>query len=262
MNLTTQSEEVFQQYLKRQSLHWTRFEDVDGKHPDYKVEHQGNTCLFEVKEFNDPRKKPSGGFSPCPAIKEKINQAKRQFKRYRDHCCVLVLWNSNSIYRSALPDAVASAAFGKFTLMDHLTMANLRAEPPTYEFSGPAELTPCMNTTISALAILCPYQLNHLWLDVWRGLDAKRKRGENIMPNDQFELLQQLASVGPTKVSYDGTIRVIALENPYARIPLPTELFSGPFDQRWCMNQGSLQVAFIGSELERLRHDGVPFIHL
>ncbi len=55
---------------------------------------------------------------------------------------------------------------------------------------------------------------------------------------------------------------MIAIENPYARIPLPTELFVGPFDQRWRMDSGLLGVAFIGSELERLRLDGVPFIYL
>jgi hypothetical protein len=57
--------------------------------------------LFEVKEFDEPAVKPSGGFSACPAIQEKIRQAKKQFKPFKD-CCTLVLWNSETIYRRAV----------------------------------------------------------------------------------------------------------------------------------------------------------------
>lgn len=259
---TTESEGIFQRYLEKHKFQWTRVESADGKHPDYSIECMGKICLFEVKEFDDPLKKPTGGFSPCPAIREKITQARKQFKRYRNHCCVLVLWNSKSVYRSALPDAVASAAFGEFILMDRLAAANLRSEPQSFQFMGSAELTPSHNTTISAIAILTPYRLNHLWLDVWRELDARQKRGEAIDVRDQFDLLQQFSEKTPNRFSHEGTIRVVAIENPYARIPLPRELFVGPFDQRWRMDGGLLGVAFIGSELERLRQDGVPFIYL
>lgn len=259
---TTESEAIFQHYLENQKLQWARVESVDWKHPDYSVDCRGNICLFEIKEFDNPITKPTGGFSPCPAIREKITQARKQFKRYRDHCCVLVLWNSKSVYRSALPDAVASAAFGEFVLMDRLATANLCSEPQSYKFLGSAELTPTHNTTISAIAILTPYRLNHLWLDIWRELDARQKRGEAIDVRDQFDLLQQFSEKSPARFSYEGTIRVIVIENPYARIPLPTELFVGPFDQRWRMDAGLLRVAFVGSELERLRQDGVPFIYL
>lgn len=258
----TESEQVFERYLEGQNLAWTRFPTTTGRHPDYKVQHGRSTCLFEVKEFDDPAIKPTGGFSACPAIREKISQARKQFKAYREHSCNLVLWNSKSIYRSVLPDAVASAAFGKFVRMEALSRTKLRAEAPSYQFFGPAELTSTHNTTISAIVILCPYRLNHLWLDVWRELDAKQRRGEDLTPLDQFDLLQQLSSKRPIAYSYEGTMRTIVLENPYARIPLPTDLFRGPFDQRWRMNAGSLGVAFMGSELERLRQDGVPFIYL
>lgn len=259
---TTESEQVFERYLRSQELQWTRVESANGKHPDYSVEYKGKTCFFEVKEFDDPLKKPVGGFSPCPAMREKITQARKQFKKYRNHCCVLVLWNSKSIYRGVFPDVVASAAFGDFIHADKSAAENLRADPPRYWFSGPAELTPVQNTTISAIAILCPYRLNHLWLDVWRALDAKQRRGEEVTVVDQFDFLQQFSSERPVTYSYEGTIRMIVLENPYARIPLRTNLFRGPFDQRWCMRSGLFGVSFIGSELELLREEGVPFVYL
>lgn len=258
----TESEEVFERYLCSQELQWDRVATTAGRHPDYVVVHNGARCFFEVKEFDDPLKKPVGGFSPCPAIREKITQARKQFKKYRNHSCILVLWNSKSIYRGVFPDVVGSAAFGEFIQTSDSAAENLRADPPMYRFSGRAELTAVQNTTISAIAILCPYRLNHLWLDVWRTLKARQERGEQITVVDQFDLLQKFAADRPATYSYEGTIRTILLENPYARIPLPSDIFSGPFDQRWSMNSGWLRATSIGSELERLKEEGVPFIYL
>jgi hypothetical protein len=169
-----------------------------------------------------------------------------------------VLWNSN-FHRSVQLQAALSAAFGEYIRQ---TSSPLGIEPSRYLCSGRAELRPDCNTRLSAIAILVPYQLNHLWLEVWRRLDAKRQQGEEIKTSDQFDLLHQLSPEGTTGYSYQGTIRAIVLENPYARIPFPTDLFAGPFDQRWRMQSGWFTLAFIGSELERLKSDGVPFIYL
>lgn len=258
----TESEEIFERYLCSQGLRWDRVPTTAGKHPDYVVAHNGASCFFEVKEFDDPLKKPVGGFSPCPAIREKITQARKQFKKYRNYCCVLVLWNSKSIYRGVFPDVVGCAAFGEFIQTIDSAAESLRKDPPMYRFSGRAELTSVQNTTISAIAILCPYRLNHLWLSVWRALNAKQDRGEEVSVFDQFALLQKLGNEQPITYSHDGTIRTILLKNPYARIPVPNDMFGGPFDQRWSMKSGWFQVTFIGSELARLSNEGVPFIYL
>jgi hypothetical protein len=103
-----------------------------------------------------------------------------------------------------------------------------------------------------------------LWLEVWGRLDAKRQRGEVVETSDQFDLLHQFSPDGTAKYSYEGTIRAVILENPYARVAFPHDLFVGRFDQRWRMNRetGWFRLAFMGSELERLKRDGVPFIYL
>jgi hypothetical protein len=95
---------------------------------------------------------------------------------------------------------------------------------------------------------------------VWRELEAKAQRGEEISISDQFDLLQKLSPEGKATYSYEGTVRAVVLENPNARIPLPSALFRGRFDQRWRFKSDWLSLDFIGSELERLREDGVPFI--
>lgn len=258
--MKTESENVFEQYLQAHGLNWTPIPTSDQKQPDYKVEYDTRTCVFEVKEFDDPATKPSGGFSPCPPIREKINTASKQFKHYKNDCCALVFWNTN-FYRSVLPQTVLSAAFGEYVRENR---SPLGAEPSRYLFSGRAELRPDCNTRLSAIVVLAPYRLNHLWLEVWRRLDAKRERGEPVETSDQFNLLHQLSPDGTAAYSYEGTIRTIVLENPYARVPFPDDLFVCAFDQRWRMNKetGWFGLAFMGSELERLKRDGVPFVYL
>ncbi len=176
MSVRTESEEIFERYLDGQSIAWARVADSQQKRPDYKVERKDVTCFFEVKEFKDPAVKPSGGFSPCPAIQEKILQARKQFRGYRQHCCALVLWNSKSIYRSLFVDVVASAAFGKFVDCKAQAGGRMQTDPLTYRFSGPRELSPFQNTTISAIVILGRFQLNHLWLRTWQILAEKNER--------------------------------------------------------------------------------------
>jgi hypothetical protein len=96
---------------------------------------------------------------------------------------------------------------------------------------------------------------------VWRRLDAKRQRGEAIQPSDQFDLVAQVESEGIIGNSYEGTLRAIVLENPHARIAFPDDLFAGAFDQHWRMESNCFQLSFIGSELQRLKSEGVPFIY-
>ena len=60
----TESEAIFERYLNSQNLQWDRVPESTLKQPDYKVAHGLTKCLFEVKEFDDPDTKPTGGFSP------------------------------------------------------------------------------------------------------------------------------------------------------------------------------------------------------
>src|ERR1700739_2438354 len=262
MSAKTESEEIFERYLDNQKVAWVRVADSDRKHPDYMVKHGELSCFFEVKEFEEPAVKPSGGFSPLPPIQEKVSQARKQFKDYREHCCALVLWNSKSIYRSLLLDSVASAAFGSFVHCDLRSTGKLRADPPTYYFSGPGELSPSQKTTISASVILGRYQLNHLWLKMWQILMEQHERGEEITPSLKFRVLEELSSEQEATFSYEGTIRAMVLENPYAKIRFPADLLVGPFDQRWRLEAGRLSLGGMGSELARLRQSGVPSIFL
>jgi hypothetical protein len=126
-----------------------------------------------------------------------------------------VLWNT-SIYRRAIPEIVLSAAFGEKV---DISRTPLGVEPSIYQFTGRSELRVDCNKRFSAIVVLSPYRLNHAWLEVWRKLHAKKQKGEEIKPSDESDLLHQVESEGIMGYSYDGTLRTVVLENPYARNP-------------------------------------------
>ena len=84
-----ESELLFEEYLKAHNYaDWTHEVPVEGKRrmPDYRLEHGGYSKFFEVKEFDAPLPLPGvGTYDPYGPIREKINQAARQFKEY--HWC-------------------------------------------------------------------------------------------------------------------------------------------------------------------------------
>ena len=47
-------------------------------------------------------------------------------------------------------------------------------------------------------------------------------------------------------------LRVVVHENPYARKPVPPELFRGPWDERYGARDGRIQQLFQGDEIVKL----------
>jgi hypothetical protein len=260
MSMRTESEEKFEQYLTGQNLTWNRIPESNRKEPDYTVRHGGSNCIFEVKEFDEPETKPVGGYSPLPPIRDRINRAREKFTEYRKYCCGVVLWGSKSIYRTAHQSVVFPAAFGEGVNTEPEDFVDAGAEPQSFRFVGKAALTPKQNTSVSAIAILAEYRLNHVWVEAGCQMMAKRQRVEEIKPGEQFELCQRIYDEKGLRYSYEGTIRMIVLENPYARTPFPPDLFVGPFDQHWRLQAGRFRLAFMGSELERLKNENVPSV--
>jgi hypothetical protein len=76
MSEATESEKTFEHYLDSQKLAWDRVPETQQKQPDYRVEHNGEPCLFEVKEFSDPATKPIGALAP--ALPSKRSSLRRE----------------------------------------------------------------------------------------------------------------------------------------------------------------------------------------
>lgn len=245
---------MLEDYFEAHSIAFERLPESSRsgeRQPDYRVKHGGVGCVFEVKELDEADYKDGGKYPITPPIREKIFDARQQFKLYRDSPCAVVLYTA-SLRRSVETTSVMSAAFGRWARFpDHLDKAL------AYRFHRDAALTSDSNTRISAVIALQHYSLSQLSVDLWKELSSKRERGEEITPSDQFDLMSKLSPHGTHEIYYQGTIRVVVLENPHAKIPFPDRLFVGAFDQRWRLQGDAFRLCFLGSELEKLRDRGV-----
>src|ERR1022692_2633740 len=135
----TISERVFESYLLQNGVEWAQILEGTQKEPDYKVIVGSEVLIAEVKEFDHPKVFPVGGHDPLPHLRNKINNARKKFKNYRDQSCGLILYNERSILVHLEPTLILCALFGQYFQ---------RVSPNTYRLSGTAELRPDCNTTI------------------------------------------------------------------------------------------------------------------
>jgi hypothetical protein len=269
-NTVGQAEAIFEGYLRAQALEW-QYEALPGKKkPDYVIEHRSGKCIFELKEIEGPPIFPKKGFDPGKPVRKKIERARTQFKEYKDHCCNLTIFSSTMLGPTD-PGMIAAAAFGPGYHQPGRDYSKLDPKPAYYRFFNryelredlhflaDAALSPVANRSFSALVFLSRYGLNELHLEVWRRLYARQEAGEVIEPTAQATLLEELGHSLRGSQRYAGTVRVAVIENRYARIPFPEDLFRGPFDQRWGWNDDLCGPVWIGAELEALYQSGVPF---
>ena len=257
----THSEMLFERYLQERGIPYEREPVTPGKRkrPDYCVNSNGKSFRFEVKEFGEAQRTAPGSYDPLPPIREKIEDARKQFKEYKSDCCAVVLHACKSPFRSFHPPFVMSAAFGDRVNIEQGSGAILPDRPLRIRFRGKATLQNDLNTTISALIILQHFQVEERFVEVFAELAKRQKRGEEIGPLDHAWLLQ--TGIGwSTRILHENSVRLIILENPYARIRFPSWLLNGPLDQRWGTKSWShlYTIRRIGSGLRDLRRRKIP----
>lgn len=88
------------------------------------------------------------------------------------------------------------------------------------------------NTTISALISLTPLAKGQRRFEI----ELDRKELEFGRRLDLEEFMRFAESLRAKGLDIDETVmRVIVYENPYTRIPLPREIFVGPYDERYAV---------------------------
>ncbi len=196
MNPKTDADRLFEAWMC--SSGHTDFEyEADlgpGSAPDYCVRADGTTVLCEVKGFAPPDL--TLGFSQADfrtPIREKVNAAQKQFRRFRGTPCVLVLANGAFIDH---PKQMAQVMFGDF---EFLIPARVR---PGAELPPPIELR--------------------------FGSGGKMRHGRSDRPQNTT-ISAILALWYPRR----NLLGAIVYENPAARSPLPRTIFSGPYDLRY-----------------------------
>lgn len=241
----TEGERRFETYLKalRYPFEFEKTYPGKKKKPDYSVTLGSATYLFDVKDA-DPDVMPAGFFQvdPHPEIIERIKKGQKKFKEFKEFpCCIVMQNNGNISMMIEEPSAVLGVMYGRIAFHVPVCVGTGRptepAPPPTLGFTGGAWFQPNHNTRISALITLRRIAVGKRRL--------RRIRQDN--PNMSFAEAHNLAG---ERFGIDYFVElqqgVIVWENVYARVPLPRDIFNGPYDERYGLDGDDIARVFCG----------------
>jgi hypothetical protein len=212
----TTSESLFEEFLSSRGLIDFEFQKTwvgIPTRPDYTVQYNGVSYLFEVKEFIDknfiPPSAGAFGVEPYGRIREKINQATSQLKHFEDKPCCLVLYSLDPFVRLQEPHIVLGAMYGD---LGFTTLWDLKAGSPL------------------------PGSTQRAFL----------KNGKMFRYESRRQTISALITL---RHLCEGQLSVIVWENYLATLPFPRELFCGPYDERWGKDGNQLKRIFVGEAL-------------
>jgi hypothetical protein len=229
----TKGEIVFEDYLNFQGIPFDFEKEHPGKskRPDYAIEWEGKTIVFDVKDFDPPDAPLSGfgAFDPYPPIREKIDQGRDKFKQFKEYCCGLVLFDAGRpLLLLDSPDVMLGSMYGDsgFSFPVNTTTGIGEASQTKQKFLGRGKMirpnwSQAQNTTLSAIIVVSmikPFLIEMTDLMV-----------ENPGIDIEAEMRQRIPNFNP-----DIDIpRVVVWYNGVARIPFPSTLFRGDYDTHY-----------------------------
>jgi len=190
-----------------------------------------------------------GNINPYPtSLRAKIHEVRKQFKEYKEYCCSLVVFNVSD------EEAILDPLFVLIAMLGNLGFATTLNVPGSGRnvFRDGGKMINCkskqpQNTTISDIIVLednfvddSKYQM---------AINDEMKRQNRPLTSIERFAIAEIESPHSTSVT-----RVVVVENPFARKPLPDGLFVGSFDERWrwTMQTPIPERVFVGNKLEEL----------
>jgi hypothetical protein len=199
MNPRTRSDILFEAWLRQSGYRNFTYEPAgtSGGNPDFRVRLPSLEIVCEVKEFQATAiVRGMSTFDARSPIREKINAAASQFRNFKANPCVLVLANPHGAFLLLdQPRVIAEVMFGNFEFLVPIRIAP-EAEPAP------------------------PVILQH-------GAHGKMRKGRSEEPQNTT-----ISAIMYLRQPVEGRLGAIVYENPFARIPLPREHFSGLYDVR------------------------------
>jgi hypothetical protein len=190
----TPGEVAFEKYLDSHHIKFEFEKEHPGKskRPDYTIEWEGKTIVFDVKDFDPPKIFPmgSGAFDPYPPVREKIDQGRDKFKQFKEYCCGLVLYNAGApLILIENPDIVLGSMYGDsgFTFPVNLTTGIGDASKTRHAFLNRGKMirqreSKVQNTTLSAiitLMIIQPFLIEFMTVEN-PGVDVEAEMRKRI----------------------------------------------------------------------------------
>lgn len=254
-NTKTQSDMLFETYLDQHGLTDRDYEpSIAGKtrHMDYRVTVNNRPFFFEVEEFTSVY--PVG--SSYDAIRGKINEARLQFKQYKEYCCSLVLGSPHDTV-GLTPDFVLGAMLGDVQVAWEVpSNPRLPVEAAGRRFGQRGKMirpnpqrTP-QNTSFSAVIIVESHDIPQ-----WRAGIALARLERKLGRRPTAEEAEHMAK--GSEHLFQDVPRVIVFENPDARLPLPRDLFVGAYDERWGRDGADIIRVFAGDEILQLESEEI-----
>lgn len=260
----TSGEFAFEEYLRSQGFTDKDFvheKDFPGKskHPDYSFTFAGTELLFEVKDLEgnplplhrDPSDPDApvmrfGFWDPHAGVRQKIDDAREKFRAFKDYACSLVLFTSGLALLHD-PKVMFGAMHGDVSIETQVDPAAGGAVPgPAREVFGPGGRmtqphwkTP-QNTTINAVIALRPVKIGE-----------KRFVHRYLSLFGDDELIHHLADDVDFNKDEIG-LGVVVYENEDAAHPLPRNLFTGRFDERWATRADGIKRIYAGEGAKEL----------
>lgn len=266
--MKNESEEFFEKYLDLNGFQgkW-KYEQLipeKSKKPDYMIVFDKQDCFFEVKELHKKSNEPTGAsyINPYESLRAKIHDVRKQFKEYKEFSCSLVVYNINDRQARLRPMFVFGSMLGNLGITMDFDSNKGIAIPETSRnsFLDGGKMIyykgkKAQNTTISAVIVLEQFLDN---VERTKALaERELEKGKPITGPELVDTVMELQQIFPPT----DVLRVKVVENPYARIPLPNNIFEGKFDERWKWNKeqnGKIERVFVGEkikELESLREN-------
>ena len=265
-----ESELLFEEHLRTSGLHDFVFEmELPGtsRRPDYAVPWNDSFLLFEIKEFRADAEdlRPGGGYyDPYPPLREKINAASKKFRDLDTHCCSLVLYNVDKPLIHLEWRFIYAAMLGNLGFSVPIDVPGLRSSTDKGVHSvfmsggkmhrerGGVPVAP-QNQTISAILVLQRFPVGQRRFAAWVK-EIEQQRGAKL--NIEEILGEAEAASGTDRDDSLRELRVVIHENPYARIALPSELFRGPYDERYGESDGQIQLLYRGDAIASIDEAG------
>lgn len=253
------SEKIFEQYLDTNGYQgkWTYEPEIQGKSkkPDYMLKFNNGNYFFEVKELRKKPDEPSfpAYINPYKSLRSEIHDVRCQFKKFKQHSCSLVVFNVDDGQARLDPLHVFCAMLGNLGITMNFNPERGEAvrNSAKYAFGEKGKMIDYkgeqpQNTTINAIIVLEEFRDNR---EVEKAFQKEAEKYEKpISIKDKISIRITLYE------NFDITIvpRVVVIENPFARIPFPSDLFCGDFDERWKIQNDKIEKVFAGEALREI----------
>ncbi|MEE9293958.1 MAG: hypothetical protein V3W34_03195 [Phycisphaerae bacterium] len=252
---------LFKEYLETYGYSdWTFEHPIENccKRPDYFVRWGDREFLFEVKERRGTEVRARiGAVDPRKGIKEEIHEARIKFREFKDYCCSLVIYNAGDPRTWLEPRHVFGAMLGDPGFTVDLTedgKADLRSIQSVFLPRGGKMVRyktgEFQNTTISSIVILTRARVpdpDFVRVRDREVAERQNRLGRTLDDEERAEVRAESWWSHRPQVQHPPA--VVVCENPGAPIPLPAELFTGPYDQRFALRDGVLIRTFTGCAL-------------